>query len=780
MKIATRLKFNSLLLAVMMLIIVVLFALAFRVQRAAHERSVIFDEIMKASYELNSLSNRYLRYPGERPKEQWLLTYDSLARNLNSNFLERHAPRVVLARMKQNLADMRGLFRALVTADESRGKTNRKQSDPAFEQYRAQVSDLIIKRSRDLTLDAARLTAMADRVVVDTNRKIAWLLPLAGLLLTITTVWLSLRIGTSIAAGIERLRTGAAAVGAGNLDYRIGLASSDELGQFSRTFDAMTAGLQEITVSRDELTQEIAERRRSEDELKHSKHELERYSAQLETILNYITDGLVVADLEGRLFRWNPAAVAMHGFTSEAEGRRLLPEFTALFELSTEQEGVLPLERWPLARVLAGETLHDWEVRIRRPATGWQRVFSYGGTLARDGEGRPLLAVIIVSDVTERKRRDEEFRKLSRQNELILENAGEGIFGLDLEGKVTFVNAVAAHLLGYAPEELQGSHSHTTWHSRRPDGSDYPSKDCPIYAAYNEGTIHSGEEFFWRKDGTGFFVDFTSRPLYEQDRISGAVVVYRDITARKQAEEELRLVLADLERSNRELEQFAYVASHDLQEPLRMVASYVQLLERKYRGQLDEKADRYIFFAVDGVQRMQKLIDGLLAYSRVARGAKFTMINAGEALGEAILNLSVAIRESRAVITRDQLPEVTADETQLSQVFQNLIANAIKFGKPGIQPVIHVSAQRAAAEWVFSVRDNGIGIEPQYHGKIFQIFQRLHTREQYPGTGIGLSLCKRIVERHGGRIWVDSTPGIGTAFFFTIPFKAKQRPALAA
>jgi PAS domain S-box-containing protein len=517
--------------------------------------------------------------------------------------------------------------------------------------------------------------------------------------------------------------------------------------------------------------QDVTERKEAELALMQSKHEQERYAAQLETVFNNLTDGLVVADLDGMLFQWNPAALAMHGFASHEEARRRLPELTSIFELSTPQDGVLPLERWPLARVLRGESLHLWEVHIRRRQTDWHRIFSYGGMLARDREGKPLMAVVIVRDITERKQREEEFVRISQQNELILEYAGEGIFGLDLQGKVTFVNARAAHMLGYHRSELMGSHSHLKWHYQRADGSPYPSRECPIYAAYDQGSMRSGEEVFWRKDGTAFPVDFTSRPLYEAGRIAGAVVIYRDITERKRAEEELKRLVNELERSNKELEQFAYVASHDLQEPLRMVSSYVQLLERRYRKQLDEKADRYIFFAVDGVQRMQKLIDGLLAYSRVARGAKFSLVDMNQAYNQAVMSLSLAIRESGAVITREELPQVYGDETQLIQVFQNLIGNAIKFQVQGQTPRVHVAAARSGDAWLFSVTDNGIGIDPQYAKRIFLIFQRLHSREEYPGTGIGLSLCKRIVERHGGRIWVESAPDQGTRFIFSIPMR---------
>jgi light-regulated signal transduction histidine kinase (bacteriophytochrome) len=244
----------------------------------------------------------------------------------------------------------------------------------------------------------------------------------------------------------------------------------------------------------------------------------------------------------------------------------------------------------------------------------------------------------------------------------------------------------------------------------------------------------------------------------------------REVSERAAAEQALREKTDALGRSNGELEQFAYVASHDLQEPLRMVSSYVQLFEKRYAGQVDPQAQKYINYAVEGAKRMQALIGGLLEFSRVGRvDEPFGSVDTGLALDHALLNLRSAIEESHATVTRDHLPTVTGNAGRLAQVFQNLIGNAIKFRRRDAATAIHVSAVAQRKEWLFAVRDNGIGIDPQYLERIFVIFQRLHTRAEYPGTGIGLSICKKVVERHGGRIWVESQPGAGATFQFTLP-----------
>jgi PAS domain S-box-containing protein len=325
-------------------------------------------------------------------------------------------------------------------------------------------------------------------------------------------------------------------------------------------------------------------------------------------------------------------------------------------------------------------------------------------------------------------------------------------------------NASFARDLGIDIEECGG----------KTDYDFFPKELADQYRADDKRIMESGAtEAFdegYIKDEQGLIVHTVKTPIRDENgEVAGLLGIFWDITEQRLAEERLKKTLEDLARSNKELEQFAYVASHDLQEPLRMVSSYTQLLERRYKDKLDTDAKEFIAYAVDGANRMQRLIQDLLVYSRVSsRGKSLTPTDCNAVLGTVRINLSVAIEENNARVTHDELPIVMADETQLVQVFQNLIGNAIKFHSEE-PPRIHVSAEKNKKEWIFSVRDNGKGVDPQYHDRIFVIFQRLQGKGEYPGTGIGLAICKRIIERHGGRIWVESEPGKGSTFYFTLP-----------
>ena len=340
------------------------------------------------------------------------------------------------------------------------------------------------------------------------------------------------------------------------------------------------------------------------------------------------------------------------------------------------------------------------------------------------------------------------------------------IIMLDPAGYVMSWNQGAERIKGYRDDEIIGRHF-SRFYMEEDVRQGKPQRELELAAGAGR---FEDEGWRMRRDGTRYWANVVISAIRDETgQLRGFSKITRDISERKRIEDELQETLSDLQRSNRDLEQFAYVASHDLQEPLRMVASYTQLLAERYASRLDDKAQKFIRYAVDSAVRMQQLINDLLAYSRIGtRGKPFEPVDANVVLGDAINNLKMNIDEVKAIITNDALPEMRADASQLVQLFQNLINNAMKFHGTE-NPRIHISARDEGRDWLFSVADNGIGIEQQYAEKIFIIFQRLHTREEYPGSGIGLAICKKIVERHRGRIWFESELGKGSTFYFTIP-----------
>ena len=382
-----------------------------------------------------------------------------------------------------------------------------------------------------------------------------------------------------------------------------------------------------------------------------------------------------------------------------------------------------------------------------------------------------ILVTAAIRDISVRKEAERHLARLEGRYRGLLEAAPDAMVLVNHSGEIVLVNAQAKKQFGYSPGDLLGQHVKKIipeGFTERLIADVLQSADCAPTPQ-----VRAGIELIGRhKDGSDFPIEIMLGPLKSTEGILLTVAI-RDITTRKKAETLLLRTVQELNRSNEELEQFAYIASHDLQEPLRMVASYTQLLSKRYKGKLDSDADEFIAFAVDGANRMQRLIRDLLAYSRVGtKGKDFGNISSEEALEQATTNLRGAIEESGALVTHDPLPTVLADEGQLVQLFQNLVGNAIKYRNPGV-PQIHISSAKSdgksgETKWSFSVKDNGLGIESKYFEKIFGLFQRLHKREEFAGTGIGLAICKKIVERHGGSISVESQPGQGSTFRFAL------------
>jgi PAS domain S-box-containing protein len=348
-----------------------------------------------------------------------------------------------------------------------------------------------------------------------------------------------------------------------------------------------------------------------------------------------------------------------------------------------------------------------------------------------------------------------------------MEAAPNAMLIIDPAGNIVLVNAQAEALFGYTRAELVDQTLERLVPARY--RGQHPAHRRAFFADPHTRPMGAGRDLYGlHQDGHEIPVEIGLNPLTTEEGtfVLAAII---DITARKRAEEQLQHAAAELARSNAELEQFAYVASHDLQEPLRAVAGCVQALQRRYQGHLYARTDELITHAVEGAIRMQTLIHDLLEYSRVAtRGQPFVPVDSATIVRRALANVDTAVAESGAQVTYAELPTVMADPTQLTQVFQNLLSNACKF-RHQEPPAIHIAAEYHEGAWRFAVRDNGIGIEPQYFERIFGLFQRLHTRREYAGTGIGLAICKKIVERHGGCIWAESHPQQGSTFYFTIP-----------
>lgn len=405
-----------------------------------------------------------------------------------------------------------------------------------------------------------------------------------------------------------------------------------------------------------------------------------------------------------------------------------------------------------------------WRIDIADPVVlGRMAIFFAGGI------GTSVVAGMQRAAQARERRQTRELAENRGRLAGIVDSAMDAIVSVDAQQRIVLFNATAERVFGCPAAEAIGQPLDRFIPPR------YRSAHAAHVARFAEGGGSSramgqlGSLVALRADGEEFPIEASISQVEVGDETILTAIV-RDITERARAEATLRQTAEELVRSNQDLEQFAYVASHDLQEPLRMVSGFLQLLSRRYKSQLDEKADQYIDYAVDGAARMSTLIQDLLAYSRVnTRGEPFRPTAAQQALDVATRNLAAILEESKAKITHDRLPMVRVDSAQLIQLFQNLVGNALKYRAADRVPEVHVAARRDGGSWVFSVRDNGIGFEQQYSDKIFLIFQRLHVRGKYPGTGIGLAICKRIVERHGGRIWAIAEPDKGATFSFTLP-----------
>ena len=480
----------------------------------------------------------------------------------------------------------------------------------------------------------------------------------------------------------------------------------------------------------------------------------EKYRILLDGVQDY---AIFMLDPQGRVASWNAGAERIKGFKAE----EIIGQNFSRFYLQKDIDQGKPEKELQVAATSGRSEIEHWRVR-KDGSLFWANVVI---TAARNSSGSLLGFSEISRDISERKETEAKYRGL-------LEAAPDAMVVVNQGGEIVLLNVQAEKRFGYHRDELLGQKVKNIvpeGFAERLIADALRSTEDAVAQQIGTGIELTGR----RKNGSDFPIEIMLSPLESAEGVLVTAAI-RDISVRKKSEEHLLKTVGELKRSNDELEQFAYVASHDLQEPLRMVASYTQLLAKRYKGRLDSDADEFIAYAVDGSNRMQRLIHDLLTYSRAgANGKALHEISSENALKEALTNLRATMKESGAVVTHDSLPTITSDDTQLVQVFQNLVGNAIKYRSVEV-PRVHISATKnGGKEWIFSVRDNGLGIDPQYFERIFILFQRLHGRTEFKGTGIGLAICKKILERLGGRIWVESQPEKGSTFFFALPESGK-------
>jgi len=544
-----------------------------------------------------------------------------------------------------------------------------------------------------------------------------------------------------------------------------------------RQYVAIRTDITESKLAAEALVRQALELSRQTEELTQSRQALETQTLLLQSearyrgLLEAAPDAMVVVNQAGEIVLVNVQAEKQFGYRrDELVGQKVKNIIPDGFAERLISDGMRSAAEARAQQIDTGIELSG------RRRDGSQFPIDIMLSPLESAEG--ILVTAAIRDITEKKLAQEETQQQQHLLQLIIESIADGVVVADCSGKFLLFNTAAKRCLGIGATNTDPDQWSEQYGAYLPDAvTPYPSDDLPLVRALRGENVESTEVFIRNAEvPDGRLLDITGGPLRDEGgSLRGGVVVFHDITERKKSEDHLVKTVGELKRSNEELQQFAYISSHDLQEPLRMVASYTQLLARRYKGRLDSDADEFIAFAVDGCNRMQGLIQDLLAYSRSGTNGKALCDVSGEdALQGALTNLRITIGQSGAVVTHDPLPSITTDETQLTQVFQNLVGNAIKY-RSDETPRVHVSATKNGdTEWIFSVRDNGLGIDPQYFERIFILFQRLHGRHEFGGTGIGLAICKKVLERLGGRIWVESQPEKGSTFYFALPEGAEQ------
>lgn len=509
---------------------------------------------------------------------------------------------------------------------------------------------------------------------------------------------------------------------------------------------------------------------------------------RLASIVTSSNDAIIGKTLEGIVTDWNPGAENIYGYAVEEMIGRHLSIIVPASKLEEFRE--------IMAKVARGERVDHYDT-LRRHKDGHSIHVSLSVSPIRTEAGKIVGASTIAHDISERMRAEDALRTIEQRVRLLLDSTAEAICGNNMQGQCTFCNPATARLLGYAsPAELVGKDMHLLIHHSRLGGEPLPIEECPVMQGMLAGdTFHSDDLVFWRKDGTSFPAECWSHPLMENGHIVGSVVTFLDISDRKRAEEEVQKLTdeleqrvaqrtAQLEAANKELEAFTYSVSHDLRAPLRHISGFSGILIEGYAENLPQEAQRLIHRIEEGTHRMGQLVDDLLNLARVGRRDISLQVTGLKSLVEEVIgDLGPEIGNRHVEWKIGDMPYLDCDPALMKQVFQNLLANAVKFTRPRERAVIEVGQALQEGLLAVFVRDNGVGFSMKYADKLFGVFQRLHRMEDFEGTGVGLATVQRIIQKHGGRIWVEAELDKGATFYFTLAnseeMEAKAKAAQA-
>jgi PAS domain S-box-containing protein len=713
---------------------------AFQLEQQALNINSQTDRISKGIYQLESLTSDYLLTFSERSVSQWNTRHKSLGLLIvplpeSPNELAQHLNTLAYYHHKSG-----ELFDLLLSSRNDTADRNPATRTAALSsQLRTMVDAMASEADNVSTKNHQNMAAAWKRLrVVDfaVNLVSACLLTFFGIF-----GWFR------VLRPLLELRGTIQEFALGKQEVRFPLSANDEINDVKISFNRMADSLCDTMVSRDLLSIEVLERKELE-------HDLRSSEAEIRSILDNMSDVFYKTDHDGNVIIISKSISSVLGYAQEE----------VLGKKATEYHFDPDGRQRMLAAIAANGTgVIDFELRMRHKQ-GHPVWVSASSHLVFDEIGQTIGIEGVFRSIEERKSIEKALRNHASEIESLFNASSDATMLFKLDGTLLATNNILAARFGKKPEDLRGT---CLWDLFPPDVS-------TARRAAVTRVIEAGEPVHYVDQRGDLHFDNSIYPIVGEDGIIDKVAVYsRDVTEQKQVQQRIAAYVAEIERSNAELEQFAYVASHDLREPLRMISSYLSLLERRYGDRLDGDGLEFIGFARDGAKRMDHLVLDLLDLSRIERrGEPIVPTPIMPTVQLALSNLEIMIKDCGATITTDDVIQsslVLGDSTQIMRLFQNLIGNSLKYRKPDTAPVIQIGGQRLDGCWQFSVGDNGIGIAPEYFERVFGIFQRLHTRDQYDGTGIGLAVCKKIVERHSGRIWVESIPGEGTTLHFTLP-----------